>query len=150
MKEEKKEEKKEDIAMVEESPKEEVKTVSPAKTTILPTINEYAEEVVFAFDKAELDDEGLAKLDDIAKLMKENSDMKLNIIGHTCNKGEADYNKILAEKRAVYTKKQLIKRGVNPESINEVFGIGENDALYNNQDLSTKRKNRTIRFQLAK
>ena len=150
-KEEVKEVKKEEEAVVtKEIPKKEEKAIVPEKMDVLPTINNYAEEVVFDLDKAVLNKEALAKLDGIAKLMKENPDMKLNIIGHTCDKGEAEHNKVLAEKRAAYAKDQLIKRGVTPKNINQIKGVGEADALFDNQDENMQRKNRTVRFELSK
>lgn len=148
--------KKEEPLVVKEAPKEEIKQPvvkemkEEVKEDVLPKMNDFAEEVVFPFGKAKLDREGLDKLDEIAKLMKQNPELKINIIGHTCNKGDEEFNKNLSKQRADYVKKQLVKRNVNPKNINQIIGVGEENELFNNNDPDTKRKNRTVRFELAK
>lgn len=148
------EEKKEEVA-VKELPKEEpaVKEV-PKETATSKTeevkaiadINTLSEEVVFALENDKLDKKGLSKLDDIAKILKDNPGMKVSVVGHTCNKGEVGYNKALSERRAAYVKKQLIKRGVDSKNIEQVIGVGAKDELYENNDRASRRNNRTVRF----
>lgn len=49
------------------------------------------------------------KLAEVAKLMKANKDVKLNVIGHADRTGAEDYNKTLTEKRAQAAVDHLVK-----------------------------------------
>jgi len=142
------EEKKETVA-VKETPKEEMKIGKPAAEEIIKTINLKAEEILFELGKSNLDEATLARLDDIAKILKENPDVKINIIGHTCNKGGAESNKALSAQRAAYVKNQLQKRGVPENRIKKLTGVGSEKELYSNDEV-TQSKNRTVRFELTK
>ena len=53
--------------------------------------------VLFDFDKAVIKPESKPTLDEIASLLKSNPELKLKIVGHTDNKGTADYNLDLSD-----------------------------------------------------
>lgn len=120
------------------------------KTEIVRKMNTIAEEVVFDFEKSTLNREGLEKLDVVAKWLKENPELKINIIGHTCNKGGEAYNKNLSSQRAEYVKNELFKRGVKASSIHQIIGMGAEKELYNNEDETIRPRNRTVRFEAVK
>ncbi|HXU28596.1 MAG TPA: type IX secretion system membrane protein PorP/SprF, partial [Bacteroidia bacterium] len=144
-------EEKKEAVVVKETPKEEMK-IEAKKETHEETIkqaNQLAEKIIFALGKSTLDQNVLSKLDEVAKLMKENPTMKINIIGHACKIGDAESNKILSEQRAAYVKNQLVNRGVNNKNINTIIGAGSENELYNN-DEANQSKNRTVRFELVK
>lgn len=147
---------KEETAVKEEVKKEEPKqeevrpASTPAKTKaqILDELNRLAEKMVFTFGKAQLHGEALAKLDDIADLLKKNPDVAVNIVGYTCDKGPADANNLLSVQRSGYVRNQLIKRGVQSENIKESKGVGAERPLYDN-NTELRSKNRTVRFELS-
>lgn len=56
--------------------------------------------VTFDFDKHNLDSEDKEKLDKVLKMMKENDNYYLEVIGHTDSIGEGIYNDTLSKKRA--------------------------------------------------
>ena len=56
--------------------------------------------IFFDFDKAEVKPESKPALDEIAKLLGDNPDLKVLIVGHTDNVGKFDYNIKLSERRA--------------------------------------------------
>ena len=56
--------------------------------------------IFFDFDKAEVKPESKPALDEIAKLLADNPDLKVLIVGHTDNVGKFDYNIKLSERRA--------------------------------------------------
>jgi|GEM_PF-3178807 len=115
---------------------------------VIKNANAFAEEVLFELNLLTLDEFGLKKLDQIAAVLKSDLTFKINIIGHTCNFGSTEYNRVLSLKRAEYVKQELIKRGVNISRFNKNIGYGSDNALYDN-DTINKRKNRTIRFEIS-
>lgn len=56
--------------------------------------------IFFDFDKAEVKPESKPALDEIAKLLSDNPDLKVLIVGHTDNVGKFDYNIKLSDRRA--------------------------------------------------
>jgi outer membrane protein OmpA-like peptidoglycan-associated protein len=56
--------------------------------------------IFFDFDKADIKSESKPALDEIAKLLADNPDLKVLIVGHTDNVGKFDYNIKLSERRA--------------------------------------------------
>lgn len=68
--------------------------------------------VNFDFDKAKIREDEKAGLNEVAKVMQENANIKLEIQGHTDNMGPDAYNKVLSEKRAKAVREYLIAKGV--------------------------------------
>lgn len=135
--------------VVKEEPKKAEPNPEELKKQAVSEINGMAEEMVFAFGKAQLHGDALKKLDAIADLMKKNPNLAVNVVGYTCDKGSNDANNILSVQRSAYVKNQLIKRGVKPESIKENKGTGSAQPLYDNNSES-RSKNRTVRFEVSK
>lgn len=135
--------KKEEVIAKEEPKVEEV------KKDVVPEMNNLAEEVVFKLNKSQLNEEGLKKLDEIARIMNTDPTLKINIIGHTCNKGGKEINDIISVRRATYVRNELIKRGVKPENIDRSIGVGSENELFDNSS-EKQQKNRTVRFESVK
>ena len=64
------------------------------------------------------------ELDELAKIMLTNSNLKIQLSAHTDSRGNAKYNLELSEKRALSAKNYLVSKGINPISIQAV-GYGE-------------------------
>lgn len=86
-------------------------------------------------------------LNDIVKIMKENSTYKLNIAGHTDNVGNPDKNKKLSEDRANSVKTYLKKKGV-AEARMEAIGYGDQKPLQDNSTAKGRAKNRRVEFEV--
>jgi type IX secretion system PorP/SprF family membrane protein len=119
------------------------------KEDILAKINILAEEAVFDLNSSQLNAEALKKLDEIADLIKTDSSIKLNIIGHTCSKGTKEFNDLLSVRRANYVRQQLMKRGVKSTNFKRSIGDGSSNPLFDNSS-NNQSKNRSIRFALYK
>jgi type IX secretion system PorP/SprF family membrane protein len=135
---------------LKEAPKKEVLPLPVNKesnTEVISKMNQVAEDVLFQFNKTQLDADGLSKLDKVATLMLQSPDLKINIVGHTCNIGSKAVNELISIRRATYVRIELINRGVNPKNINRSIGMGAEKELYNNQSPENQQKNRTIRFE---
>ena len=130
---------------------EEIKksSITEAQKQLVSQINAISEEVIFKLNDAKLGKDMLKKLDDIAKIIKADPELKINIIGHTCNRGTKQFNDVLSSQRADYIKRELLKRGVKKRNFKKVIGVGYNDSLFDNS-AQNQKKNRTIRFDLVK
>lgn len=83
---------------------------------------------------------------DIAKLAKENPDLKLKITGHTCDIGEKGNNMRLGFRRADSAKRQLISRGVSADRI-ICESKGSNEPLFPNNSEENRAKNRRVEIK---
>lgn len=63
--------------------------------------------IYFDTDKAEVKPESAPTLDEIAKLLKNNPDLKILVVGHTDNQGDLAYNMDLSKRRAQAVVKAL-------------------------------------------
>lgn len=70
------------------------------------------QDVFFDYDKALLRQEIKAKLEEDAKLLKEHPEMKVTIEGHCDERGTAEYNLVLGNRRADAVKRYLVDLGV--------------------------------------
>lgn len=70
------------------------------------------EDIHFNFDKATLTIEARKILDDNARKIKENPGIGVQIEGHACAHGTAEYNTALSERRANAVKEYLVKSGI--------------------------------------
>jgi len=80
--------------------------------------------IFFDFDKATLRKASIAELERLMKFLSEFPAMKIEISGHTDNKGSAEYNQKLSEKRAKSVVQWLVERGI-PSSRLQAKGYGE-------------------------
>ena len=70
------------------------------------------EDVHFDFDRYSLRPEATRALDEAVRTLQENPDLRIEIEGHTCNIGTAEYNLALGERRATAVREYLASRGV--------------------------------------
>ncbi|HNQ43657.1 MAG TPA: OmpA family protein, partial [Candidatus Cloacimonadota bacterium] len=85
----------------------------------------------FNFDSAVLKKESFAVLDEIVVTMLTNPKLQLEISGHTCDIGTADYNLGLSQRRAQSVFDYLVLKGVEPERLTHT-GFGEGQPLNEN------------------
>jgi peptidoglycan-associated lipoprotein len=76
--------------------------------------------VFFGVDSAELDDAGRAIVSENAGLLKKYSTWVVTVEGHCDERGTAEYNLALGERRAVAVKSYLVSLGVAPDRIRTV------------------------------
>lgn len=103
----------------------------------------YVENIFFDFDRSNLRTKSRSDLDDLATLMQDNPDYKVELSAHTDARGSLEYNTALSERRATSAKDYLIKRGIKADRIRtSTFGetspIAKNDV--NGQDSPTGRQ----------
>ncbi len=85
-------------------------------------------------------------LDALAKYLKD-SNLAIEIQGHTDDVGSAESNQLLSENRAAAVKNYLVSNGCNPEKI-QTAGYGESRPAIPNVDEKSRAKNRRVEFRL--
>lgn len=95
-------------------------------------------------DKIKPDSYGVLK--EIASVLKENSDMKITIIGHTDSDGDDATNMELSKKRAAAVKASLSSEFGIDESRMQTDGMGETKPVGDNKTTEGKAQNRRVEF----
>ncbi|MEO6223847.1 MAG: OmpA family protein, partial [Vicinamibacterales bacterium] len=109
---------------------------------VAPAVKEYVfEDVHFDFDRNTLRPDALAVLDEAITALKATPTLKLQVEGHTCNIGTAEYNMALANRRAVAVRDYLVSRGVAGDRLS-VVSYGEERPKHDNEREETRRLNR--------
>ena len=80
-------------------------------------------------------------LDNVSDVLSKESNLKIRIIGHTCDLGTDDYNMELSKKRALAADKYLLSKKVDKNKIN-VEWKGEKSPIVKNDSESNRSKNR--------
>lgn len=81
--------------------------------------------------------------------MLTNPKLQLEISGHTCDIGTADYNLGLSQRRAQSVFDYLVLKGVEPEKLTHT-GFGEGQPLNENKNLEQRKLNRRVEFKVTK
>jgi len=99
----------------------------------------------FDVDKATIKPESMGTLNMIVGVLKDNSDIKFEIDGHTDNSGSAAHNLTLSQQRADAVKDQLVKMGVDASRLT-TKGFGDSKPISDNNTLEGKANNRRVEF----
>lgn len=90
--------------------------------------------------------ESYGSLNEIAKVLKENPDVRIKIIGHTDADGDAAANLELSKRRAQNVKNSLVSDfGIDAGRI-ETEGMGETQPIAGNDTAENKSRNRRVEF----
>jgi peptidoglycan-associated lipoprotein len=109
---------------------------------VKPAVKEYTfEDVHFDFDRYTLRPEAARVLDEAIKAMQANATLRIQIEGHTCNIGTAEYNLALGERRATAVREYLTSRGIGADRLSTVT-YGEERPKHDNAREETRRLNR--------
>jgi OOP family OmpA-OmpF porin len=104
------------------------------------------ENLLFDFDKSVIKSKYYKELDDVVRVLKENSYLNVEIQGHTCNIGTDRYNQRLSERRAKAVKDYFIKKGIPKERLTSI-GYGEKKPAFSNKTRDGRRQNRRVELK---
>jgi outer membrane protein OmpA-like peptidoglycan-associated protein len=104
--------------------------------------------VTFGFDSSELTSSATNALNDVAGVLTEYSETRINIAGHTDSTGDAGYNQQLSERRAQAVGQYLGRSGVASSRLN-MQGYGENQPVASNDSESGRAQNRRVELTLS-
>jgi outer membrane protein OmpA-like peptidoglycan-associated protein len=109
---------------------------------VRPTVKEFVfEDVHFDFDRYSLRPEATRALDEVVRTLQENAGVVIEIEGHTCNIGTAEYNLALGDRRASAVREYLTSRGIATARLSTV-SYGEERPKHDNAREETRRLNR--------
>ncbi len=104
--------------------------------------------VTFDFDSSELTSSARSALDDVASILTQYTDTRVNIAGHTDSTGNADYNQRLSERRAESVGSYLAQSGVSQGRL-EMTGYGETQPVATNSTEEGRAQNRRVEITLS-
>jgi OOP family OmpA-OmpF porin len=102
--------------------------------------------IYFDVNKDVVKPESYGTLKEIAKVLTENPDVKIKIVGHTDGDGDAAKNLDLSKRRAASVKAELEKTFSIDGSRIETDGAGETQPVAGNDTPENKAKNRRVEF----
>lgn len=92
------------------------------------------EDVFFGYDQWNLSETGMQALNHDSDWFKQHPEAKIQIEGHCDERGTADYNVVLGEKRAKATRAYLIELGVSAKQLTTVsYGKERPFCLYHSE-----------------
>lgn len=100
--------------------------------------------IYFDFDKADIKPESQPVIEEIAKLLTENPQLKVYIVGHTDNVGDLEYNLDLSRRRAEAVVKELTTKYGIERSRLIPFGVGPLAPVASNDTEEGRAKNRRV------
>jgi peptidoglycan-associated lipoprotein len=107
-----------------------------------PPVKNYTfEDVHFDFDRYTLRPEATRVLDEAVTALRDNPTLRVEIEGHTCSIGTAEYNLALGDRRANAVRDYLVSRGVTADRLHTI-SYGEERPKYDNAREETRRLNR--------
>jgi len=102
----------------------------------------------FATNKTYILPQSTQAMEDLATFLNENEGVTIRITGHTDNVGTDEANQKLSEGRANAVKKELIRRGVDPDRM-EAEGKGESEPVATNDTEEGRQLNRRVEFTIT-
>ncbi len=104
--------------------------------------------IFFDFDKATLRPESQSELERVYKLMAEEvPTLKIELSGHTDDRGNAAYNQDLSERRAKAVVDYLTKKGISADRL-KTAGYGLTQPMVPNTNAANRQLNRRTEFKI--
>ncbi|MCO6360709.1 OmpA family protein [Roseivirga pacifica] len=104
--------------------------------------------IFFDFDKSAIKAEYFDRLNEAVELLKERTDLKILIAGHTDSYGTNLYNTGLGKKRYEAVYKYFVDKGVDPEQL-EVKSFSENVPIASNNTRQGRAYNRRVELSFV-
>ena len=118
------------------------------KKEIIEKVNLAARRIQFEKAKAELLSSSLKVLDEVAKILKQNPELKLSIEGHSSREGSYDVNMELSQQRAQAVREYLITKGIAAGRM-QAAGFGPNKPLNDGKTPAEAALNRRVELKLS-
>jgi outer membrane protein OmpA-like peptidoglycan-associated protein len=101
--------------------------------------------IFFDFDSYQINSKSIPELQKVILFMRENSEVRIEISGHTDNVGAEAYNQNLSTQRALAVMNYLIEQGISAKRL--LFkGYGSSKPISSNETEEGRQLNRRIEF----
>jgi len=107
-----------------------------------------AQKIYFDYDRDNLRDDARATLDAKVPILIANPSVTLAITGHTDERGTAEYNLALGQRRAAQVKRYLTSKGIEDARIS-TQSMGDSQPAVQGTDESAYQQNRRAEFQAS-
>ncbi len=97
----------------------------------------------FSQSDSSLTSEARSALDTLTDFIKERTDLKFRLLGHTDNVGDFDKNISLSQQRALIARDYLIGKGIDVNRV-ETRGYGPTRPMASNNSEASRRQNRRV------
>jgi OOP family OmpA-OmpF porin len=119
--------------------------LKPSLVVVTDTEIKILQQIHFQFDKDKIRPESFKILDAVADVLKSYPKIRIEIQGHTDNKGSAVYNKNLSDRRAAAVLKYLTSHGIDSSRLVS-HGYGMEKPLVDNDTDQNRALNRRVQF----
>jgi outer membrane protein OmpA-like peptidoglycan-associated protein len=119
--------------------------VKPALVVVTDCEVKITQQIHFEFNKDVIRPESFPVLDAVVDVLNKNQDIKIEVQGHTDNKGTATYNKGLSNRRAASVMKYLTSHGISPGRLTSQ-GYGFDRPIVSNDTPQNRALNRRVQF----
>jgi len=103
--------------------------------------------IFFDFNESDIKPRSFSELDEVAKFLNENPNIKVEISGHTDNVGDENYNQQLSLRRAQSVVNYFSSKGIAVARLTEV-GLGSKKPIRPNDSDGNRQINRRIEFRI--
>jgi outer membrane protein OmpA-like peptidoglycan-associated protein len=114
---------------------------------MLDDINKAARSILFDVNSDNIKTSSFIALDKLAEIMRTDTELKLDIEGHTDNTGSIRHNQVLSGRRALAIKTYLVKKGIASERLT-ASGFGSEHPIADNNTEAGRSKNRRVAFKV--
>jgi peptidoglycan-associated lipoprotein len=109
--------------------------------------NVLAQKVYFDFDRDQLREDGTATLDAKSAILLANPSITLVVTGHTDERGTAEYNLALGQRRAAAVKRYMVSKGVGEGRLT-TQSLGDSQPAAAGSDEAAYQQNRRAEFEV--
>lgn len=117
----------------------------PALVVVTDCEVKITQQIHFEFNKDKIRPESFPVLDAVVEALRKNPAIKIEVQGHTDNKGTAVYNKSLSDRRAKSVMKYLLEHGIEISRLAS-HGYGFERPLVDNSTEQNRALNRRVQF----
>lgn len=117
----------------------------PALVVVTDCEVKITQQIHFEYNKAKIRSESHKVLDAVVEVLEKNPDIKLEVQGHTDNRGSKSYNKNLSKRRAAAVMKYLTGKGIDKGRLTS-NGYGFERPLVPNTSARNRALNRRVQF----
>jgi outer membrane protein OmpA-like peptidoglycan-associated protein len=117
----------------------------PALVVVTDCEVKITQQIHFEYNKSIIRPESFPVLNAVVEVLEKNPNIKIEVQGHTDNRGGAAYNKKLSDARAASVMKYLTARGITPGRLAS-HGYGFDRPLVPNDTAQNRALNRRVQF----